>query len=156
MKLIFKYRYYNASHSFHKFLEGYHSECKSLREESELSEQIEDKEFMSYVLKNNMLNEVYLANYLDSVDFDLAEYVLKKLNDEKIDYCDAGSQAWDVELENNKVIITIMCSSEEDERACINRKEVVYAMLKWKKFLERKFDNPNYQEIIDTEDVYKE
>ena len=58
-------------------------------------------------------------------------------------------------MENDKVIIAEMCSSEEDERAYINREEVAYAMSKWRNFLKREIIDGSYEEIIDTEDVYK-
>ncbi|MDO5089261.1 MAG: DUF5376 family protein, partial [Leptotrichiaceae bacterium] len=113
------------------------------------------KEYMDYILENNILDEVYLADYIDSSDIDLTKYILDKLIDKTLNDYDIGSQSWDVELENDKVIISQMYSSEDDKKAYIDRKEVVYAMLKWKNFLEGKFDNLDYEEIIDTEDVYK-
>ena len=150
MKLIFKYKYEEDC-----FEKEYIVVCKSLRREYEIPKELKYSEFWDLVLKKNILNEVYLAGYLFDTDYELAEFVLKKLNDENISYCDIGSQGWDVELENDKVIIAEMCSSEEDERAYINREEVACAMSKWRDFLKREIIDGSYEEIIDTEDVYK-
>jgi len=150
MKLIFKYKYRE-----YRFSKEYIKICESLRREKEIPKKIGYEELWNLILKKNILNEVYLSNYLYDTDYELAEFVLKKLNDENISYCDIGSQGWDVELENDKVIIAEMCSSEEDERAYINREEVAYAMSKWRDFLKREIIDGSYEEIIDTENVYK-
>ncbi|EEY35427.1 DUF5376 domain-containing protein [Pseudoleptotrichia goodfellowii] len=150
MKLIFKYVCHEGW-----VPKSYIRVCKSFRRVNEISGEINQKDFWDLVLKKNILNEIYLAEYLYDTDLNLAEYVLDKLNDKTIDDYDIGSQGWDVELEEDKVVIGQMCSSEDDKRAYINREEVAYAMLKWKHFLEREFDVPDYQEVIDTEDVYR-
>jgi hypothetical protein len=150
MKLIFKYKYRE-----YRFSKEYIKICESLRREKEIPKKIGYEKLWNLILKKNILNEVYLSNYLYDTDYELAEFVLKKLNDENISYCDIGSQGWDVELENDKVIIAEMCSSEEDERAYINREEVAYAMSKWRDFLKREIIDGSYEEIIDTENVYK-
>ena len=150
MKLIFKYRYEE-----NKFSRGYYTECKSLRREYEIPKKIGDKEFSDLILKKNILNEVYLANYIDSSDLSLTEYILKNLNDKDISYCDIGSQSWEAYIEDKKVDIALIFSEEDDERAYINREEVAYAMSKWRDFLKREIIDGSYEEIIDTEDVYK-
>ncbi|RRD37704.1 hypothetical protein EII29_11030 [Leptotrichia sp. OH3620_COT-345] len=150
MKLIFEYvRHKNWE------TESYTKECDSFRIPSYIAEKMDYSDYMTIVLRNNILDETFLANYLGTVDLGLAEYVLDKLKDKSIDDSDIGSQGWEAYIENDKVMITVMFSTEDDEKVYIDRKEVTYAMLKWKKFLERKFDSPNYQEIINTEDVYK-
>ena len=150
MKLIFKYRYEEDW-----FEKRYVKDCEAFRIPNELSKRLSSENYLRMLEKDDILNEVYLSNYLYDTDYELAEFVLKKLNDENISYCDIGSQGWDVELENDKVIIAEMCSSEEDERAYINREEVAYAMSKWRDFLKREIIDGSYEEIIDTEDVYK-
>ena len=150
MKLIFKYRYEEDW-----FEKRYVKDCEAFRMPNELSKRLSSENYLRMLEKDDILNEVYLSNYLYDTDYELAEFVLKKLNDENISYCDIGSQGWDVELENDKVIIAEMCSSEEDERAYINREEVAYAMSKWRDFLKREIIDGSYEEIIDTEDVYK-
>ena len=110
---------------------------------------------MGFSIKKNILNEVYLAGYLFDTDYELAEFVLKKLNDENISYCDIGSQGWEAHIEDKTVDIALIFSEEDDERAYINREEVAYAMSKWRDFLKREIIDGSYEEIIDTEDVYK-
>ena len=101
------------------------------------------------------MNEVYLANYIDSSDLSLTEYILKNLNDKDISYCDIGSQSWEAYIEDKKVDIALIFSEEDDERAYIDREEVAYAMSKWRDFLKREIIDGSYEEIIDTENVYK-
>ena len=150
MKLIFKYKYEEDC-----FEKEYIVVCKSLRREYEIPKELKYSEFWDLVLKKNILNEVYLSNYLYDTDYELAEFVLKKLNDENISYCDIGSQGWEAHIEDKTVDIALIFSEEDDKRAYINREEVAYAMSKWRDFLKREIIDGSYEEIIDTEDVYK-
>ena len=150
MKLIFKYKYEEDC-----LEKEYIVVCKSLRREYEIPKEFKYSEFWDLVLKKNILNEVYLAGYLFDTDYELAEFVLKKLNDENINYCDIGSQGWEAHIEDKTVDIAVIFSEEDDKRAYINREEVAYAMSKWRDFLKREIIDGSYEEIIDTEDVYK-
>ncbi len=151
MKLIFKYK-----SKEYRFSKEYIKICISSKITNKIPLNLDDENYYDRVKKNNLLQELYLSDYFYDTDLALAEYVLDKLNDENVDDYDISSQGYDVELKKDKVIFSEMYSSEEDNEVSIDRKEVAYAMLKWKLFLEREIDNPNYQEIIDTEDVYKE
>ena len=44
---------------------------------------------------------------------------------------------------------------EKLKNKIINREEIIYALEKWKKFLEKEITDPSYKEIIDTDDLYK-
>ena len=150
MKLIFKYKYRE-----YRFSKEYIKICESLRREKEIPKKIGYEELWNLILKKNILNEVYLSNYLYDTDYELAEFVLNKLNDENISYCDIGSQGWEAHIEDKTVDIAVIFSEEDDKRAYINREEVAYAMSKWRDFLKREIIDGSYEEIIDTEDVYK-
>ena len=150
MKLIFKYKYEEDC-----FEKEYIVVCKSLRREYEIPKELKYSEFWDLVLKKNILNEVYLAGYLFDTDYELAEFVLKKLNDKDISYCDIGSQGWEAHIEDKTVDIAVIFSEEDDKRVYINREEVAYAMSKWRDFLKREIIDGSYEERIDTEDIYK-
>ena len=98
MKLIFKYVCHEGW-----VPKSYIRVCKSFRRVNEISGEINQKDFWDLVLKKNILNEIYLAEYLYDTDLNLAEYVLDKLNDKTIDDYDIGSQGWDVELEEDNL-----------------------------------------------------
>ena len=122
---------------------------------NDIVKKMDYKEYTDYILRNNILNETYLASYIDSSDLSLTEYILKNLNDKDVSYCDIGSQRWEAYIEDKKVDIALIFSEEDDERAYINREEVAYAMSKWRDFLKREIIDGSYEEIIDTENVYK-
>lgn len=147
MKLIFKYRYEENK---------YIRICESFKMPyNDIVKKMDYKEYTDYILRNNILNETYLASYIDSSDLSLTEYILKNLNDKDVSYCDIGSQRWGAYIEDKKVDIALIFSEEDDERAYIDREEVAYAMSKWRDFLKREIIDGSYEEIIDTENVYK-
>ena len=150
MKLIFKYRYEEDW-----FEKRYVKDCEAFRMPNELSKRLSSENYLRMLEKDDILNEVYLSNYLYDTDYELAEFVLKKLNDKDISYYDIGSQGWEAHIEDKTVDIAVIFSEEDDERAYIDREEVAYAMSKWRDFLKREIIDGSYEEIIDTEDVYK-
>ena len=86
MKLIFKYRYEENK---------YIRICESFKMPyNDIVKKMDYKEYTDYILRNNILNETYLASYIDSSDLSLTEYILKNLNDKDVSYCDIGSLRW--------------------------------------------------------------
>ena len=92
---------------------------------------------------------------------EFARSVAGKLNSSFVKEGIVGSEAWGADIIGDKVEMYFNFSSEDpnDEDYApvliLSRREVAYAAAKWVKFLEREFD-PEYSEIIDTEDVYRE
>jgi hypothetical protein len=116
-----------------KFLNNYEPYCESVNHNDE---------------------EEFLASYLIDSDIRLAKYAIEKLENKNIinDFID--SEGWDVDIMGDKVMIELSNNNYED-KIYIDRKIVAYAVSRWLKFLERDMDI-NYEEIIDTEDMYKE
>ena len=145
MKLVFKYNYYDSMYS-----KGYTKICMSCKEINEIAPEKNLKEFWKVVMEKKFLDEVFLSSYLDDLDLRVSKWTLKKLKDKNIDYDDISSQGWEALIENNKVYITYIFNDENDSVAVMNREEVIYAVEKWQKFLEKEITDPDYQEIIDT------
>ena len=118
---------------YEKFLNGYGPYCKSF---------------------NDNKSEEFLAEYLVDSDIRLAKYALGKLENKDITNDFVGSEGWDADIMGDKVMIELSNNNYED-KIYIDRKIVAYAVSRWLKFLERDMDI-NYEEIIDTEDMYKE
>ena len=93
--------------------------------------------------------EKILGMYLSNIDL---RFVKEKY---------IGSESWDAEIIGDKVEMRFAFAeddpNDEDYAPILTlpRREVAYAAAKWVKFLEREFD-PEYSEIIDTEDAYRE
>ena len=117
---------------YEKFLNGYGPYCKSF---------------------NDNQREEFLAEYLADSDIRLAKHALEKLEDRNIINDFVGSEGWDADIMGDKVMIELSNTNYED-KVYIDRKIVAYAVSRWLKFLERDMDI-NYEEIIDTEDMYK-
>ena len=87
-------------------------------------------------------------------DIEFAKYALGKLENKDIINDFVGSEGWDADIMGDKVMIELS-NTNYDKKVYIDRKIVAYAVSRWLKFLERDMDI-NYEEIIDTEDMYKE
>ena len=99
-------------------------------------------------------NEIFLAEYLADSDIEFAKYALGKLKNKDITNDFVGSEGWDADIMGDKVMIELS-NTNYDKKVYIDRKIVAYAVSRWLKFLERDMDI-NYEEVIDTEDMYKE
>ena len=105
--------------------------------------------------------EKILGMYLSNIDLRFARLVFTDLNSPLVKEKYIGSESWDAEIIGDKVEMRFAFAeddpNDEDYAPILTlpRREVAYAAAKWVKFLEREFD-PEYSEIIDTEDVYRE
>ena len=106
--------------------------------------------------------EKILGTYLSDVNWmEFAHSVAGKLNSSFVKERIISSESWDAEIIGDKVEMRFTFAEDDpnDEDYApiliLPRREVAYAAAKWVKFLEREFD-PEYSEIIDTEDVYRE
>ena len=105
--------------------------------------------------------EKILGMYLSNIDLRFARLVFMDLNSPFVKEKYIGSESCDAEIIGDKVEMRFAFAEDDpnDEEYApiltLPRREVAYAAAKWVKFLEREFD-PEYSEIIDTEDVYRE
>ena len=83
---------------------------------------------------NGKHDEEFLAEYVADTNLELAVHELKFLG--------------------NIVSIELSNTSYPD-KVYIDREVVTYAMSKWKEFLEKEIKDYSYEEIIDTDDIYK-
>ena len=127
------------------YSKGYTKICISYKEINEVS----------IVTEKKFLDEIFLSSYLDDLDLRMSKWVLEKLKNKNINNDDISSQGWEAFIENDQVLITYIFNNEKDPVAIINREEIIYALEKWKKFLEKEITDPSYKEIIDTDDLYK-
>ncbi|MBH5329615.1 DUF5376 family protein [Eikenella sp. S3360] len=91
---------------------------------------------------------------------DVVKSILHKLKNPLAKTGLVGSESWYAEIIDDKVKMQFAFASEDPEDEdyqpilFLPRKEVAYAMGKWLAFLQRDID-PNYSEIIDTEEAYR-
>jgi len=110
----------------------------------------------------NFEKEKILAAYLsDMYTLRISQHELNNFNNPTIQNKDGGSEAWWANIRGDTVEMSFIMDSDDpdDENykppLILPRKEVAYAVEKWIEFLKKEI-NPEYSEIIDTEDVYKE
>ncbi|MBH5329510.1 DUF5376 family protein [Eikenella sp. S3360] len=104
--------------------------------------------------------EKILGMYLHDLKMiDVVKSILHKLKKPLAKTGLVGSESWYAEIIDDKVKMQFGFASEDPEDEdyqpilFLPRKEVAYAMEKWLAFLQRDID-PNYSEIIDTEEAY--
>ena len=101
-----------------------------------------------------MVLEELLAEYLTNTNLELAVHELKFLGNKDVKERAIGSEAWDVDILGDIVSIELSNTSYPD-KVYIDREVVTYAMSKWKEFLEKEIKDYSYEEIINTDDLYK-
>lgn len=131
MRIIFKY-YFNEIEK--KFIPTCDSECKGDYEplisylNDDLGDKCEYKEFLKdilYILINNRVEDV-------------------------------SSNSWGVDVVENDVYIFFLYDSDNKQyQIKIPKIEFIFIIRRWIDFLNKPIENPNYQEIIDSEDAYK-
>ena len=94
---------------------------------------------------NGKHDEEFLAEYVADTNLELAVHELKFLGNKDVKKRAIGSEGWDVDILGNIVSIELSNTSYPDK---------VY-MSKWKEFLEKEIKDYSYEEIIDTDDIYK-
>lgn len=108
----------------------------------------------------NNEKEKILCGYLDDCAcVRLVGLFLDSLYDRTLQKDDISTEAWEAMINGDMVEMNFEFLSEEEKEdkdniLLIPRKELAYALEKWKVFLQRE-PEADYQEIIDTEDVYK-
>ncbi|BBM37155.1 DUF5376 family protein [Pseudoleptotrichia goodfellowii] len=103
---------------------------------------------------NGKHDEEFLAEYVADTNLELAVHELKFLGNKDVKKRAIGSEGWDVDILGNIVSIELSNTSYPD-KVYIDREVVTYAMSKWKEFLEKEIKDYSYEEIIDTDDIYK-
>ena len=146
MKLLFENWFCNGLSEYRKICLSYNSNERNLPSEPDYTTDFEE--------------ERILASFLSNTDSDSAQFARGKLFSPFVKQEFIGSEVWDAEIVGDEVQMRYAFASEdpEDEEyeplLILPRKEVAYAMDKWLAFLQREID-PDYSEIIDTEEAYR-
>ena len=69
---------------------------------------------------------------------------------------DVSSNSWGVDVVENDVYIFFLYDSDNKQyQIKIPKIEFIFIIRRWIDFLNKSIEDPNYQEIIDSEDAYK-
>ena len=148
MKFLFRYDYFNSLDMYFPHAYSFHS--------------IKNK-VINYPMGDSCFEEerilsLYLDCFRTSKD---AQDVLDMLNDKNIIEESPHTHEWFANIIGDVVNMKTVSASDNPNDVdyepwlTLPRKEVAYALDKWRNFIQREID-PEYSEIIDTEDVYKE
>lgn len=145
MKLIFRYEYSKNDNKYYKV-------CESFKMDNKKSRELGLKKSVEIIYKENILDEVFLGDYIDSLDVNWIKDILDKLENTNIKNYNISSEAYEALIKNDSVIIRDIVYEEGDDEVRIDKKKVSYAIKKWIIFLEKNYDM-NYQEIINLDNI---
>lgn len=147
MKLIYKYWFSEVSKQYELHCLSYESKKRNLPSDPDYTTDFEEERILAAFLSNT--DSVYAAQFARGKLF--SQFVKQEF---------IGSEVWDAEIVGDEVQMRDAFASEDPEDEdyqpllILPRKEVAYAMDKWLAFLQREVD-PDYSEIIDTEEAYR-
>ncbi len=147
MKLIYEY-WFNPIYNQHEpICLSYEANKRNLPSEPDHTTDFEEERILAALLGNS--DSLYSALFAKD-----------KLKNPSVKRQLISTEGWDAEIVDNEVQMRFAFASDDPEDEdyqpllILPRKEVAYAMDKWLAFLQREVD-PNYSEIIDTEEAYR-
>ena len=105
-----------------------------------------------------------IATYMSILnDIDIVRLVLDDLKNSELTWKYIGTEAFDAFIDHNRVKLGFdlidKCDEIDDESEhteyLIPRKKLTYLLERWLAFIQKPIPDPNYVEIIDSEDAYK-
>ena len=105
-----------------------------------------------------------IATYISTLnDIDIVSLVLDDLKNSELTWKYIGTEAFDAFIDHNRVKLGFdlldKCDEIDDEsdhtEYLIPRKKLTYLLERWLAFIQKPIPDPDYVEIIDSEEAYK-
>ena len=105
-----------------------------------------------------------IATYISTLnDIDIVSLVLDDLKNSELTWKYIGTEAFDAFIDHNRVKLSFdlldKCDKIDDEsdhaEYLIPRKKLTYLLERWLAFIQKPIPDPDYVEIIDSEEAYK-
>ena len=114
--------------------------------------------------KDSLFDSSVITTYISTLnDIDIVRLVLDDLKNSELTWKYIGTEALDAFIDHNRVKLGFdlldKCDEIDDEIAhteyLIPRKKLTYLLERWLAFIQKPIPDPDYVEIIDSEDAYK-
>jgi len=105
-----------------------------------------------------------ITTYISTLnEIDIVRLVLDDLKNLELTWKHIGTEDFDAFIDHNRVKLGFdlldKCDEIDDEsdhtEYLIPRKKLTYLLERWSAFMQKPITDPNYQEVIDSEDAYK-
>ena len=114
--------------------------------------------------KDLLFDSSVITTYISTLnEIDIVRLVLDDLKNLELTWKHIGTEDFDAFIDHNRVKLGFdlldKCDEIDDEsdhtEYLIPRKKLTYLLERWSAFMQKPITDPNYQEVIDSEDAYK-
>lgn len=114
--------------------------------------------------KDLLFDSSVITTYISTLnEIDIVRLVLDDLKNLELTWKHIGTEDFDALIDHNRVKLGFdlldKCDEIDDEsdhtEYLIPRKKLTYLLERWSAFMQKPITDPNYQEVIDSEDAYK-
>ena len=114
--------------------------------------------------KDLLFDSSVITTYILTLnEIDIVSLVLDDLKNSELTWKYIGTEDFDAFIDHNRVKLGFdlldKCDEIDDEsdqtEYLIPRKKLTYLLERWLAFMQKPITDPNYQEVIDSEDAYK-
>lgn len=114
--------------------------------------------------KDLLFDSSVITTYISTLnEIDIVRLVLDGLKNLELTWKHIGTEDFDAFIDHNRVKLGFdlldKCDEIDDEsdhtEYLIPRKKLTYLLERWSAFMQKPITDPNYQEVIDSEDAYK-
>ena len=114
--------------------------------------------------KDSLFDSSVITTYISTLnEIDIVRLVLDDLKNLELTWKHIGTEDFDAFIDHNRVKLGFdlldKCDEIDDEsdhtEYLIPRKKLTYLLERWSAFMQKPITDPNYQEVIDSEDAYK-
>ena len=114
--------------------------------------------------KDLLFDSSVITTYISTLnEIDIVRLVLDDLKNLELTWKHIGTEDFDAFIDHNSVKLGFdlldKCDEIDDEsdhtEYLIPRKKLTYLLERWSAFMQKPITDPNYQEVIDSEDAYK-
>ena len=113
--------------------------------------------------KDLLFDSSVITTYISTLnEIDIVRLVLDDLKNLELTWKHIGTEDFDAFIDHNRVKLGFdlldKCDEIDDEsdhtEYLIPRKKLTYLLERWSAFMQKPITDPNYQEVIDSEDAY--
>lgn len=117
-----------------------------------------------WATKDLLFDSSVITTYISTLnEIDIVRLVLDDLKNLELTWKHIGTEDFDAFIDHNRVKLGFdlldKCDEIDDEsdhtEYLIPRKKLTYLLERWSAFMQKPITDPNYQEVIDSEDAYK-